>query len=133
MLITVDVPTGYEKLFAVFCDAITQAAGGKGSERHSDGEAFENQPICKGARRFGIGACLFQAWKKIHEVPILHTMSDGNARALRELYGAMNYAAACAIIIEENMPKPVSDDEEMEIDNEISRLTSKFLDSGQDC
>ena len=132
MLRTVYVPEGYEKLFDVFCNAIAQASGGKGSERHADGEPFEKQPICKGARRFGIGACLFQAWKKIHEVPVLYVMDDGDNRAIRELYGAMNYAAACVVVIEESMPKPVINGEE-EIDNEISRPASQLLGDGQDC
>ena len=132
MLRTVYVPEGYEKLFDVFCNAIAQASEGKGSERHSDGEPFEKQPICKGTRRFGIGAALFQAWKKIHEVPVLYTMTDGDNRALRELYGAMNYAAACVIIIEEDMPKPAISDEE-ELYNETGRPATQLLDDGQDC
>ena len=87
-------------LVKVFEAALEQAAGGKGKERHANGQPFDRQPICEGGRHFGIGAPLFQAWKKTAEVMRLVEMDNGAERALREIYGAMNYLAAAAIVLD---------------------------------
>lgn len=93
---------GYDGLRRVLANAVQQASGGKGRERHvHKDEPFEEQPICRGGRRFGPGCLLYQAWKKTDEVPKLLTMDNGKERALQEIYGAINYLAAAAIIIEE--------------------------------
>lgn len=92
---------GYERLEAVFNDALRQAAAGKGKERHATVEPFHEQPICVGGREFGFGALLYQAWKKTRETARLYLMDHGEERALAEIYGAINYLAAAAIIIKE--------------------------------
>ena len=83
----------YQSLTDVLGEAFLQASSGKGKERHaSDGEAFEDQPICEIARRLGGGA-LYQAVKKIYESQRL----PGEA-GVRELLGAINYIAAEIIV-----------------------------------
>lgn len=87
------VPDEYLSLRNVLVDAIKQASEGKGKERHaSEGEAFENQPICEIARRLG-GGDLFQAVKKIYESVRL----PGEA-GVRELLGSIVYIAAEIIV-----------------------------------
>jgi hypothetical protein len=84
----------YQSLSSVLDDALSQAQDGKGKERHaSEGEAFENQPICEMARRLGVGGPLYQATKKIYESQRL----QGEA-GVRELLGAINYIAAAIIV-----------------------------------
>jgi hypothetical protein len=92
---------GYDSLRVVLAQAVEQASGGKGTERHSNGQPFDQQPICQGGRRFGIAGLVYQCWKKSHEVPVLLTMDDGKARAVRELLGVINYAAAAIIVLQE--------------------------------
>lgn len=88
---------GYEGLASVLQRALTQASMGKGSQRHArGGEAFERQVICEGARRFGTGSLLFQAYKKAEESQRLD-----DERAVAELLGAINYLAAAVIVLEE--------------------------------
>jgi hypothetical protein len=94
---------GYDSLRAVLAQAVEQASGGKGKERHSTGQPFDQQPICQGGRRFGINGLVYQCWKKSHEVPVLMAMDDGNARAVRELLGVINYAAAAILVLQEGM------------------------------
>jgi hypothetical protein len=92
---------GYDSLRAVLAQAVEQASGGKGTERHSNGQPFDQQPICQGGRRFGIAGLVYQCWKKSHEVPVLLAMDDGKARAVRELLGVINYAAAAILVLQE--------------------------------
>ena len=87
---------GYDKLAEVLGRAFDQSARGKGKERHSKGEDFPNQPIVEGARRFGTGAMLFQAFKKSEESQRLP-----KDRAVTELLGAIVYLAAAVIVLEE--------------------------------
>lgn len=88
---------GYEKLQAVLLDAYNQSARGKGAERHqADEKAFEDQPILVGARHFGTGALLFQAFKKTEESQRLDY-----ARARAELLGAIVYLSAAIILLDE--------------------------------
>ena len=89
---------GYQRLEDVFYQALKRAAVGKGKERHADGNVFEEQPICVGARNFGVGAPLFQAFKKILECQRLHMPKD----AINELLDAMVYLAAAVIVMGEN-------------------------------
>ena len=84
----------YFSLSAVFEEAFQQASNGKGKERHaSEGEAFEDQPICEMARRLGHSGPLYQAVKKIYESQRLE-----GERGVRELLGAINYIAAAIIV-----------------------------------
>lgn len=83
----------YNSLAKVFDEAYLQASRGKGAERHSSGEAFNQQPICSISRQVGIGFALGQAVKKIFESQRLEGES-GN----RELLGAINYIAAAIIV-----------------------------------
>lgn len=92
---------GYDSLRAVYAMALEQAQGGKGKERHANGQPFDQQPICQGGRRFGPGCLIYQAWKKAHETPVLLQMDNGKERAIRELLGVINYAAAAILVIKE--------------------------------
>lgn len=83
----------YRKPREVLEEALKQASEGKGKERHaSDGEYFEDQPICEIARRLG-GGDLFQAVKKIYE-----SVRLPKEAAVRELLGAIIYIAAEVIL-----------------------------------
>lgn len=92
---------GYDSLRAIYAMALEQAKGGKGKERHANGLPFDQQPICQGGRRFGAGCLIYQAWKKAHETPVLLKMDNGRERAIRELLGVINYAAAAILVIKE--------------------------------
>lgn len=84
---------GYERLAGVLALAFSQAAYGKGQRRHAtQGERFEDQVILQGAERFGIGAMLFQAFKKSEESQRLEI-----SPAINELLGAIIYLAAAVI------------------------------------
>ena len=84
----------YGRLDGVLARASEQASKGKGAERHSDGQAFEEQPIMWIEREFK-SFQLGQAVKKIHESQRL-----GTDAAARELLGAINYLAAKIIALE---------------------------------
>ena len=84
----------YGRLDGVLARASEQASKGKGAERHSDGQAFEDQPIMWIEREFK-SFQLGQAVKKIHESQRL-----GPDAAVRELLGAINYLAAKVIALE---------------------------------
>jgi hypothetical protein len=88
---TMAVP-GYELLADVLHRAFNQAAIGKGKERHANGEPFDEQVMQDGARRFGVGALLFQAFKKSEESQRLPL-----ERGVNELLGAIVYLAGAVI------------------------------------
>lgn len=90
---------GYERLADVLARAYAQASVGKGAERHSRGEPFHEQVIIEGARRFGTGALLFQAYKKSEESQRLPKDA-----AVREILGAINYLAGAIIALEMQEP-----------------------------
>jgi hypothetical protein len=91
-----DEAPGYMALSAVLDDAFSQAAHGKGKERHArEDEQFTDQLIIEGAKRFGIGALLFQAYKKSEESQRLEYH-----RARAELLGAIVYLAAAVITLD---------------------------------
>lgn len=94
---------GYEALALVLQRAFQQAAHGKGKERHARGEPFEQQVMADGARRFGVGGLLFQAFKKSEESQRLP-----HDKAVTELLGAINYLAGAVIELDrqhqENLP-----------------------------
>jgi len=94
------VASGYESLAAVLDQALEQAQGGKGAERHASGEPFVEQPIvsiCEdlGGPQFAIG----QAQKKSREALRLP-----HHRARAELLGAINYLAAAVIVLDRAQP-----------------------------
>ncbi len=86
----------YSELRFVLGEALEQASGGKGKERHAnEGERFEHQQIVRlgywsGNAGFQIG----QAIKKAMESQRLPA-----DRAVAELLGAINYAAAAVVVI----------------------------------
>ena len=87
---------GYEPLAAVLLRAFEQAAIGKGAQRHANGEPFARQVMQDGARRFGVGSLLFQAFKKSEESQRLPL-----DRATAELLGAIVYLAGAVIALEQ--------------------------------
>ena len=105
----------YKELDRVLTSAFTQAASGKGKERHAEeNEPFEKQQICEIGRRLQgnrASGPLFQAVKKIYESGRLSP-----ERAIAELYGAINYIAAGILLFEESpchkkqeLPEPFVD------------------------
>jgi hypothetical protein len=88
----------YKSLQDVLILALFQAKEGKGAERHSIGEPFDQQPICTITRQLGLGFPLGQAMKKITESQKLKAYP---ARAMAELLGAINYIAAAVVVINE--------------------------------
>lgn len=88
----------YASLHSVLARAYSQAAEGKGKDRHvkTDGQRFEDQPICTLQRIYGTGYAFGQASKKAEESTRLP-----RDRAVAELLGAINYLAAAVIVLEE--------------------------------
>lgn len=92
--VSVEIPPGYDKLFAVLMQAFEQASGGKGKERHAkEGVPFEEQPMSQINKQLGsIDGFIYQAHKKSLEAKRL---PDGRAQA--ELLGAVNYLCGAVI------------------------------------
>lgn len=91
---------GYETLMRVLGYAYQQASGGKGKERHAHGKPFDKQPIMEIGRMVGPGYATGQAMKKLQEAKSM--MDKGQfAAAKAEALGAMNYAAAFYLLVEE--------------------------------
>jgi hypothetical protein len=86
---------GYHSLAKVLGRAFDQAAIGKGKLRHAGDMPFDKQVMQVGAAQFGVGALLFQAFKKAEESQRLDTDA-----AVNELLGAINYLAGAVIAIE---------------------------------
>jgi hypothetical protein len=95
-----NIEPGYEKLAEVLQEALDQAQSGKGKERHANNEPFEEQQICQGARKHGLGAMSYQVEKKINEARRLFDLF-GPEEAKPDILGAINYAAAMLIVINE--------------------------------
>jgi hypothetical protein len=98
-VVTLDAE-GYEYLAHVLGRAFDQAAIGKGHQRHANGEPFHEQVMQDGARRFGTGALLFQAYKKAEESQRLP-----HERAVAELLGSIVYLAGAVISLERENAK----------------------------
>jgi hypothetical protein len=112
----------YTELARILNDAMEQAAGGKGKERHADGENFEDQKICvinRWLRGSPVAGALFQAVKKTVESS---RMTPGPA--IRELYGAINYIVAGIRLLEEEMDVAVTTSA---ANAEIRRIEQKML------
>jgi len=90
----------YVGLGRVLGAAYNQAAAGKGKERHANGKPFDRQPIMEIGRMVGPGYALGQAMKKAQEASGMLGRGEP-ARAQAELLGAINYLAACYLLIEE--------------------------------
>lgn len=105
-VVPVEIPPGYDKLFAVLMQAFEQASGGKGKERHAkDGVPFEDQPMSQINKQLGsIDGFIYQAHKKSLESKRL---PDGRGQA--ELLGAIVYLAGAVIARDtwaaESLPK----------------------------
>jgi len=93
----VNGPAGYEDLASILLEALAQASVGKGKERHAQNRPFDRQPICELPRMVGPAGTAYQVMKKTQEA--LRLPPD---RAVAELLGAINYAAATIKIIREN-------------------------------
>jgi len=95
---------GYEELDRVLTNAYSQAAEGKGKDRHaSKDEPFHKQQITEIARRLGdqckhpqmVGP-LYQVVKKAYE-----SVRVNKESAIRELYGVINYTVAAILLLED--------------------------------
>ena len=90
----------YAALRRVLDAAYEQAANGKGKERHANDKPFTAQPIMEIARMVGPGYQLGQAMKKSAEsFGMIQRGQPDRARA--EMLGAINYLAACVLLIED--------------------------------
>lgn len=96
---------GYEPLADVLIRAFEQAAFGKGKERHAQGEPFVDQVMQQGADRFGVGALLFQAFKKSEESQRLP-----HDRAVAELLGSIVYLAGAVVALERKRQSETAND-----------------------
>ena len=90
----------YSELKRVLEMAYNQASEGKGKERHANGEKFEDQPIMTIAKGHGLGYQTGQAAKKLQEAHTLLKLRGKHA-AIQEILGAINYAAAAVLLIEQ--------------------------------
>ena len=86
----------YRILIDVLLLAYKQAAFGKGRERHANGKPFHDQPLLSISDMVGSGYPLGQAVKKLQESRTIRTLDNGQERAVNEVLGAINYAAAAA-------------------------------------
>ena len=99
-IVETQVEEGYEPLHDILVQALGQAQAGKGKERHANGKPFLRQPILELGRMVGPGGTAQQVMKKTQEA--LNLPPD---RAVTELLGAINYAAATIILIQEGYQK----------------------------
>jgi hypothetical protein len=90
----------YTDLIAVLEQALSQAAEGKGKDRHANGRPFNEQPIITIGKMVGPGFPIGQALKKGQEAAGMISRHERQA-AKRELLGAINYLAAAVILIDE--------------------------------
>lgn len=98
-------PAGYQALADVLAEALSQAADGKGRDRHAQGDTpFDRQPICEIARMCGPGFQVGQAMKKGQEALRLPPGHDEH-----ELLGAINYLAAAVIVLRERRAASVAE------------------------
>jgi hypothetical protein len=85
---------GYEHLADILTAAYTQAAVGKGAERHAGGQPFDKQPMQSISDLFDTPyGMAFQVAKKLHEGIKMDTLE----RQERELLGVINYTAGIVL------------------------------------
>ncbi len=95
------IASGYESLASVLDQALERAQGGKGKERHANGDPFEEQPIVAINDMIGsTHGCLYQVIKKARESVRLKP-----GAAVLELLDVINYAAAAVIILQREEAK----------------------------
>lgn len=97
----VTIDPSYGHLGDILQSAHDQAAHGKGKDRHANGRPFDRQPIMEISRMFGPGFAAGQATKKAQEAMGMLNRQERDA-AIRELLGAINYIAACVMLIRES-------------------------------
>lgn len=101
-------PAGYETLLKVLSDALEQASGGKGAERHGNGLPYSAQPMQTiGFLLHSSEGMLYQVLKKVQEAntQLENARKSGDSEktvqakkfAERELLGAINYLAGAII------------------------------------
>ena len=100
-----EVANTHASLERVFALAVEQSQSGKGADRHGNGQSFDDQPIFTLNRPLGTNhGALFQVLKKTTESAKL--ASTGRVdMAKNELLGAMVYAAAAYLMLEETEGK----------------------------
>lgn len=100
-----NVTNTHASLERVFALAVEQSQSGKGADRHGNGQSFDDQPIFTLNRPLGTNhGALFQVLKKTTESAKL--ASTGRVdMAKNELLGAMVYAAAAYLMLEETEGK----------------------------
>lgn len=91
----------YGDLVRILQEAHAQASRGKGRERHANGRPFDRQPIMELGRMFGPGFAAGQAAKKAQEAMGMIQRRNDEA-AVAELLGAINYLAACVMLVREH-------------------------------
>lgn len=91
----------YASLRDVLRAAYDQAATGKGAERHANNLPFEDQPMQHLIAAHGVGFAAGQASKKLVEAAGMLNRCEVPA-AMREILGAIVYAAGLAVYIEHN-------------------------------
>ena len=93
----------YAPLAAILQEAYDQAARGKGMDRHDNGKPFTEQRAMSIGRKVGPGFPVGQSLKKTEEAATMIGKGQSGA-AIRELLGAINYAAAAVMLIREQNP-----------------------------
>lgn len=106
--------------------AYEQSARGKGSERHANGKAFDEQPIMEIARMVGPGGHAYQIMKKAQEAVTMHDKGHYHA-AQQELLGAIVYCAAMWNLIE---PKRAAEADKSNLHTLLTNFTP-FADVGK--
>lgn len=99
---------GYDSLRDVLTRAYTQAASGKGHERHAVCKPFDKQPMQELISLYGVGFALGQAAKKAQESQRLPAGRD-----VAELLGAINYLAGAVIWLERHRHLVAGNDNEL--------------------
>lgn len=103
----------YDTLRHALESAYQQAAHGKGAERHANALPFHEQPMQKTADLHGLGFITGQVTKKLQEAQGMLTRGQTDA-ALREIHGAIVYAAGAAVYVtRHNPPAPLPTEQKL--------------------
>lgn len=97
-----EIDPKYKKLVEIYRMAYDRAATGKGHERHSQGESYDEQWILRGTRTFGIGGPQFQIGKKNEEIAkkLQSNPTPVDKRAMAaEFLDIINYSAAAVLAL----------------------------------
>lgn len=93
---------GYEHLHRILAEAFQQSATGKGRQRHATEHAtgqvkpWHEQSIVQTTMAHGLGFATGQAEKKLREAQRMEKEA-----AIREILGAIVYAAAAVYVLEQ--------------------------------